>query len=278
MSNIEALLKEAASKLTSVSDSAFLDAEILLCLTLNKSRSHLRAWPDRQLSSEHIEAFWALVHDRRKGTPIAYLTGQREFWSRDFLVTPDVLIPRPETELLIELCLKLIPADRPYKLIDLGTGSGIIATTLAAERPLAEVLAADLSLPALNVARKNADRHRIDNIRFYHSDWFAGIPETLFDLIVSNPPYIAEGDSHLSQGDLRFEPKSSLCAAEQGLADISRITDQARKRLQPGGHLLIEHGYNQLQQVQTLFNDLGYDKVQTYNDLSGQPRVTSGHW
>jgi len=186
------------------------------------------------------------------------------------------LIPRPETELLIELSLQLIPTDRPFKLIDLGTGSGIIAITLAAERPLAEVIAADLSLPALNIARRNADKYRLDNIQFYHSDWFAGIPETLFDLIVSNPPYIDEDDSHLAQGDLRFEPKSSLCASGHGLADISRIARQACGHLQPGGHLLIEHGYNQLQQAQTIFNDLGYDKVQTHSDFSGQPRVTYG--
>lgn len=276
MRSIEFLLTEAISRLSSSSDSALLDAEILLCLAINKSRSHLRAWPERVLSSQHIGVFWELVQERQKGTPIAYITKEREFWSRVFYVTPDVLIPRPETELLIELSLKLIPADRPSKIIDLGTGSGIIAITLAAERPLAEVIAADLSLPALKVARLNAERNRINNLRFYHSDWFAEIQETSFDLIVSNPPYIAEDDSHLAQGDLRFEPKSSLCAKQQGLADIRLIASQARNRLQSGGHLLIEHGYDQMQYVQTLFKDLGYDNVRTYNDLSGLPRVVYG--
>lgn len=278
MSSIESALQEAASRLTSVSESALLEAEILLCLALNKSRSHLRAWPERTLSPEHAGAFWTLVQSRQQGTPIAYLTGQREFWSRDFYVTPDVLIPRPETELLIELSLALIPADRPVRLIDLGTGSGIIAVTLSAERPLADVYATDLSLPALDVAKRNADRHRTNNIRFFHSDWLADVPEASFHLIVSNPPYIAENDSHLEQGDLRFEPLSSLCSARQGLDDIGRIADQARGRLLPGGHLLIEHGYDQMQPVQSIFNEMGYDKVQTYPDLSGQARVTYGSY
>ncbi len=276
MSSIKSVLKEAASRLTPVSESAFLEAEILLCLALNKSRSHLRAWPERLIAPEHAGTFWTLVQSRQQGTPIAYLTGHREFWSRDFYVTPDVLIPRPETELLIELSLALIPSDRPVRLIDLGTGSGIIAVTLSAERPLADVYATDLSLPALNVAKRNADKHRIDNIRFFHSDWLTDVPEILFHLIVSNPPYIAENDSHLAQGDLRFEPKSSLCSARQGLDDICRIADQARGRLLPGGHLLIEHGYDQLQQVQSIFIERGYDRVQTCPDLSGQPRVTYG--
>jgi release factor glutamine methyltransferase len=255
-----------------------LDAEILLCQALNQSRSHLRAWPDKQLQPEQIKAFKALLAQRRQGTPIAYITGNREFWSRDFQVSPDVLIPRPDTELLIELSLKLIPADEPVKVIDLGTGSGIIAITLAAERPHAHISATDFSLAALRIAQVNAEKHRINNIQFYHSNWFADVPDTQFDLIVSNPPYIAEDDVHLQQGDVRFEPQSALSAPEQGLADIRTIAGAARNYLKPGGHLLIEHGYNQQQQAQTLFKDLHYDNVQTYKDLSGQPRVTHGQW
>ena len=278
MHNIKSALNLAANTLTSISDSALLDAEVLLCLALNQSRSHLRAWPDKPLQPEQLASFLALLGQRQQGTPIAYITGNREFWSRDFQVSPDVLIPRPDTELLIELCLKLIPADDPVKIIDLGTGSGIIAITLAAERPRALLSATDFSLAALRIARLNADKHHINNIAFFQSDWFANIPETKFKLIVSNPPYIAEDDNHLQQGDVRFEPQSALSAPEQGLADIRAIAEAACDYLEPGGHLLIEHGYNQQQQVQALFKNLHYDKIQSYTDLSGQPRVTYGLW
>lgn len=278
MHNIKSALTESASTLSSISDSALLDAEVLLCLALNQPRSHLRAWPDKPLQPEQLAAFTALLTQRQQGTPIAYITGNREFWSRDFLVTPDVLIPRPDTELLIELSLKLIPADEPAKIIDLGTGSGIIAITLAAERPQAQVIATDLNLAALHIARANADKHLITSVEFYHSDWFTDVPDSKFNLIISNPPYIAEDDSHLQQGDVRFEPQSALLAAEQGLANIRTIAETARYYLEPCGHLLIEHGYNQQQQVQSLFKDLHYDKVQTYSDLSGQPRATYGQW
>lgn len=278
MHSIKSVLRDAADSLALISGSALLDAEILLCQALNQSRSHLRAWPDKQLQPEQIKAFKALLAQRRQGTPIAYITGNREFWSRDFQVSPDVLIPRPDTELLIELSLNLIPTDESVKIIDLGTGSGIIAITLAAERPHAHISATDFSLAALRIAQVNAEKHRINNIQFYHSNWFADVPDTQFDLIVSNPPYIAEDDVHLQQGDVRFEPQSALSAPEQGLADIRTIAGAARNYLKPGGHLLIEHGYNQQQQAQTLFKDLHYDNVQTYKDLSGQPRVTHGQW
>ena len=276
MSSINALLKEAASQLASVSESALLDSEILLCAALNKTRAHLRAWPDKEVAADQWEIFWELIQRRKQGTPIAYLTGRREFWSRDFIVTPDVLIPRPETELLIELSLELIPENQRVNILDLGTGSGIIAVTLAAERPLADVVAADLSLPALNVARHNAEKHQIGNITLYQSDWFADLPEQLFDLVVSNPPYIAEGDSHLAEGDLRFEPKSSLCAEQEGFSDIMKIAENALRWLKAGGHLLIEHGYDQPLRVQEIFKGLGYQNIKTHADLANHPRVTSG--
>ncbi len=259
-------------------DSALLDAEILLCMVIDKQRSYLRTWPDKQLQPEQLTVFRLLLEQRQKGTPIAYITGNREFWSRDFQVSPDVLIPRPDTELLIELSLELIPADKPFKIIDLGTGSGIIAITLAAERPQAQISATDISVAALRIAQLNADKHHTHKIQFYQSNWFATVPETKFNLIISNPPYIAENDSHLHQGDVRFEPQTALCAAEQGLSDIKIIASLARNHLEADGHLLIEHGYDQQQQVQTLFKELHYDKVQTYKDLSGQPRVTYGLW
>jgi release factor glutamine methyltransferase len=278
MQRIKSVLNEAVRRLAASSDSAVLDAEVLLCLTLDKKRSYLRTWPDKELQPEHTTRFWTLIQERQKGTPIAYITGSREFWSRDFRVTPDVLIPRPDTELLIELSLKLIPPDKPVKIIDLGTGSGILAITLAAECPHAHVTATDFSLSALRIARLNANKHSTHNIRFFQSNWFANVPDAKFNLIVSNPPYIAEDDIHLKQGDIRFEPQTALCAADQGLSDIKTIADKARNHLEPGGHLLIEHGYDQQHPVQTIFKDFHYDNVQTVADLSGQPRVTYGQW
>ncbi len=278
MHSIKSVLADALATLAPFSDSALLDAEVLLCRALNQPRSHLRAWPDKILQPEQLTSFSILLEQRQKGRPIAYITGNREFWSRDFLVTPDVLIPRPDTELLIELSLNLIPPDTPFNILDLGTGSGIIAITLAAERPQTQINAIDLSLAALHVAQLNSDRHSINNIKFYQSNWFSNVPDTKFKLIISNPPYIAEDDYHLQQGDVRFEPKTALSAAEQGLSDINIISSAACSYLETGGHLLIEHGYNQQQLVQSLLKDLHYDNVQTYVDLSGQPRATYGLW
>ena len=276
MPTIKTLLANTANTLTGHSDSPLLDAEVLLGFVLGKPRTYLRAWCDNTLTDPQLAAFAALIKQRLQGTPVAYLTGTREFWSRDFTVTRDVLIPRPDTELLIELSLALIPKDKAVQLIDLGTGSGIIAATLAAERPDAHVTAVDASLAALAVARHNARQHQLTNIEFYQSDWFSNVPDTLFDLVISNPPYIDPDDEHLQQGDVRFEPKTALIAEDQGLSDIQIIADKARNYLKPAGHLLIEHGYNQATQVQAIFNALAYDKVQSYRDLSGQPRVTYG--
>lgn len=278
MSTIATLLKEATSMLENSSDSAALDAEILLCLAMNKPRSHLRAWPDRKSEPGQVRYFQTLLQQRLQGVPVAYLTGRREFWSREFRVTPDVLIPRPETELLVEISLTLLPKDHPTKIIDLGTGSGIIAITLSKELSNAEVTATDLSLAALQVAKQNAAEHQANQIHFLHSDWLASVPQKKFDLVISNPPYIAENDGHLDQGDVRFEPRTALTANRQGLADIQTIARDARPYLKTGGHLLIEHGYDQEQLVQSIFRDMGYDNVQTYKDLSGQSRATYGRY
>jgi release factor glutamine methyltransferase len=278
MTSIQTILEQATQRLTASSDSATLDAEVLLCSILQKQRSHLRAWPDKTLDDQQADLFWAAVAKRQQGHPIAYITGYREFWSRDFQVSPDVLIPRPDTELLIECALKLIPNDKPCKILDLGTGSGIIAITLAVECPLAHVTATDISQAALTVAQSNAKQHGVDHIQFYLSDWFSQVPDSLFDLIISNPPYIAEGDPHLQDGDLRFEPQTALVAPDNGLRDIQTLVDQARSRLHNGGHLLIEHGYNQRDAVQDIFKRFAYKNVQTTIDLSGQPRVTYGQW
>ncbi len=279
MHTVQSALDDAVQRLISVSESPLLDAEILLCLVLEKDRSHLRAWPEKKLLPEQNSHFESVLQKRVSGMPIAYITGNREFWSRDFEVGRDVLIPRPDTELLIELALKLIPERQPYRLIDLGTGSGIIAITLAAERADCDVIATDRSEGALILARRNAQKHNVRNIQFVQSDWFVAISDSaLFNLVVSNPPYIADNDPHLTEGDVRFEPMSALIADNHGLSDIERIATAARRHLLPQGHLLIEHGYNQQDQVQAIFSQLNYRNIVTYPDLSGHPRVTYGQW
>ncbi len=250
----------------------------MLCTVLGKERSYLRTWPDQELDPGPVDAYRTILNERQQGKPIAYIIGNREFWSRDFKVSPDVLIPRPDTELLIEFSLELIPTNQPYKAIDLGTGSGIIAITLAAERPQAHISATDISPAALQLAQANAAKHNVQAIQFYQSNWFDKIPAGKFDLIVSNPPYLAEDDEHLQQGDLRFEPKTALIAAQQGLSDIRTIATTARDKLENGGFLVVEHGYNQQNDVQNLFRSLGYCNIQAHTDLSGQPRVTSGQY
>ncbi len=279
MANIvTALLDQAYQQLAAVSDSALLDAEVLLCHCLHKNRSFIRAWPEHQLTDQQAAEFLTLIAERQQGVPIAYLTGEREFWSRLFKVNPDVLIPRPDSELLIELSLDLLPTTQASKIIDLGTGSGILGITLAAERPGSQVIACDLSPAALNTAQDNAQQLQIDNVRFLASNWFSAITDRDFDLVISNPPYIDQHDPHLQQGDVRFEPDSALISAENGLQDIRLLADQARQHLKPDGYLLIEHGYDQQTAVQALFKRFNYQQITTHPDYAGNPRVTSGQW
>lgn len=271
---INALLNHATDKLKDCSDSAALDAELLLCHILKKERCYLRAWPEKELDPLQIKAFQTLLTKRQQGQPIAYLIGVREFWSRDFYVTPDVLIPRPDTETLIEICLDLIKPNDTLKLIDLGTGSGIIAVTLAAERPQLQVSAVDISLAALKIAQKNAQYHHTPNINFIQSNWFNTIPIQGFDFIISNPPYIAKEDPHLSQGDLRFEPDNALSATQNGLADIISICQQSQAYLNTNAYLMIEHGYHQQEAVHHIFSQYHYHNIHCVHDLAGHPRVS----
>lgn len=275
---IAELLAAAAAALAGSSETAELDAEVLLCHCLDKPRAYLRAWPERSPDAEQTSEFRRLLEQRRQGVPVAYLTGHREFWSREFLVGPEVLIPRPDTELLVELSLDLLPSDRPCRIIDLGTGSGILAITLAAERPLAHVIGVDISCVALETAKRNAERLRVNNVDFAASHWFSAISQSDFDLVVSNPPYIAANDPHLRQGDVRFEPAGALVSAEDGLKDIRLIAEPARSHLKPQGHLLLEHGYNQAAEVRAILSALGYRHVATHQDLANNPRVTTGVW
>jgi release factor glutamine methyltransferase len=276
---IHCALSEAAQVLQHASTSPALDAEVLLSQVVQRNRAFLRAWPERPLTAEQAHAYGALIASRLQGTPIAYLTASREFWSREFLVTPEVLIPRPDTELLVELALQYLSARRGAVLLDLATGSGAIAVTLAAESTESVVYASDVSTAALKIARRNAERHHVTRIGFLHSDWFEGFPGDLrFDLIVSNPPYIAEADPHLGQGDVRFEPTLALRAGPDGLAALRVIAAEAGGRLIPGGRLLLEHGYQQADELRALLSHCGYRDITHHPDLQGHLRVTEAAW
>ncbi len=273
---IEVTIISASKQLVPISDTALLDTEVLLCHVLKKTRSYLRAWPEKVLSLEEYNKFQQLLNQRLRGQPIAYITGKKEFWSREFKVSPNVLIPRSDTELLIELSLNIIKNKVNPRLIDLGTGSGNIAITLAAERPDSDIIATDVCNQALKIAKHNTKTHQIKNIHFIRSDWFDNILQNEFDLVISNPPYIACNDPHLSQGDVRFEPDCALVAADKGLKDIRMICNHARDYLKSKGMLLIEHGCDQQAAVQTIFDEYQFYDITTHNDLSGNPRVTTG--
>jgi len=253
-----------------------VDAAVLLAHVLGCARTWLVAHDDDPLPRLQADAFFALAKRRRAGEPVAYLTGTREFWGLSLRVTPDVLIPRPETETLVELALEWLPRDGAQRVLDLGTGSGAIALAIAAERPRARVVATDASAAALAVARDNAARLALTNVEFTHADWYDGVPGGAFDLVVSNPPYVAADDPHLSAGDLRFEPAGALASGVDGLAALRTIVGGAPARLARGGALAVEHGYNQSPAVQDLLREAGFSRITVRRDLAGIPRVAGG--
>lgn len=257
------------------SDTPRLDVELLLSFTINKDRSYFVAFPERELTVAQEQQFNALLDAAVTGKPIAYITGSKEFWSLDLTVTEDTLIPRPDTETLIEKVLGYYSSEKTKTLIDLGTGSGAIALALKKELPSWQVLACDYSEKALLVAQENAKRLGID-VGFSRSDWLAAFNDVRVDVIVSNPPYIEEGDAHLKK--LGFEPVSALVAKDKGLADIKTITAQACRFLNKGGSLWLEHGFNQGAAVREILIDAGFDQVDTFKDLAGNDRVTSGFY
>jgi release factor glutamine methyltransferase len=252
-----------------------IDSRALLRAALEVSDTHLIAHPGQTLTDRQRERYLAWVERRRAGEPIAYLTGEREFHSLAFTVTPAVLIPRPETELLVDAALERVPAHAPFRVLDLGTGSGCVAVAIAKLRPRAQVTATDVSRAALAVARENAARHG-SSIEFIESDWLNALAGRRFDLIVSNPPYVAERDPHLAQGDSRFEPRVALVAGADGLSCIRLIIVQARAHLEPGGGLYFEHGYDQAARCRALLAQAGYFEVATPRDLAGIERVSGG--
>jgi release factor glutamine methyltransferase len=303
-------LASAQAVLANVSNcgEAKLDAQLLLQHTLNVNRAWLIAHENENLVPEKLAEFNSLIERRAKGEPIAYILGEREFYGLNFMVTPDTLIPRADTETLVEIALAKIAVDKVitntsfrsmsessvfqadnYKtldsdirrndgvtVLDLGTGSGAIALAIAKHRPQAQVIAVDASQAALAVAQRNAEHLQISNVQFLLSDWFSALEQVRFDVIVSNPPYIEQDDTHLTQGDLRFEPISALASGQDGLDDIRTIIDDCLVHLKPQGWLMLEHGYNQAQAVADLMAQIGLLNVETIKDFGGNDRVTIG--
>lgn len=276
---VAGLLDDATARIASALGLAHrdarLDARVLAAHVLGVDTAWLIAHDTDPLADTHAAAFESLLTRRLEGVPIAYLVGTREFYGRPFQVSPGILIPRPDTELLVDLALARKPPDQAMDVLDLGTGSGCIAITLALERPLARVTAVDRSAAALVIAERNADILNA-HVEFLTSDWFAALAGRRFDLIVGNPPYIAAADPHLTRGDVRFEPLTALAAGRDGLADLRQLTAAARNHLSPGGVLLLEHGYDQADAVRALLRESGIPRPQSWPDLAGIPRVSGG--
>lgn len=273
---IEKLLDSAAARLDATSDSPRLDAELLLAQVLGKSRTQLRTRPDLEIDDTSQRAFDGLLLARLQGTPLAYLAGEREFWSLPFRLSRATLIPRPETESLVETALASIPDDQAWRVADLGTGSGIVAVAIASERLLCRITATDVDQAALDIAGENAARLGLGNIEFRCGSWYEPLGNLRFDVIVSNPPYVREGDPHLDQGDVRFEPRRALVSGADGLDAIRLIIENAPAHLRPGGRLLLEHGYDQAEAIRALFEANRFIEVRSTRDLSGHERVTLG--
>lgn len=271
------MIKEAlalAMESLSASETPDIDSQFLLCYVLACKTSHLLMWPDKVLSPDEEQTFIDLVKQRQQGIPIAYLTGKRGFWSLDLSVTEDTLIPRPDTELIVEKSLAKMKSG--MQVADLGTGTGAIALAIAVEKPEVTVFAMDASAQALAVASLNKAEHDLNNVQFWQGYWLSAIQDRSLDMVISNPPYIEAADPHLQQGDVRFEPITALASGDDGLDDIRQIIAQARRALKPNGWLLIEHGYQQGQAIRSLFEQQGFSLIQTYQDFGGNDRVTEG--
>lgn len=277
VNKVRNLLADAELHLQAIA-SARLDAEILLACSMNTDRASLYAHPEREVSEDHAANFQLLLNKRIDNYPVAYLVGSKEFWSLELKVDQNTLIPRPETECLVETALEFIPVDRQYDILDLGTGSGAIALAVARERPNSKVLAVDLSQDALNVSIENADRHNIENVHFMQSDWFSELSGKQFDLIISNPPYVESDDSGFNQGEIRYEPRLALDGGYQGMQAIIHLIPAATHFLRPDGRLMLEHGYQQASMIQHLFSVNRYKDIHGQQDYAGHDRVSFAQW
>ncbi len=276
MTTLAALLAEGTQRLADSSDSARVDCEILLGHVLNKPRSYFFSHPEHEVSAAQAAQFRDWLQRRAEGQPVAYLVGRQAFYQHEFLVSPDTLIPRADTELLVDAVLERLPADDALRIADLGTGTGAIAISLALSRPRWQLEAVDFTVAILDLVQRNVSRLQATNVKILQSNWCARLHGD-YDAIVSNPPYIAEQDRHLDQGDVRFEPRSALVAGDDGLDDIRVIVAQSRPLLRVGGLLALEHGYDQADAVQTILCDNGFARIETLRDLGDNDRVTLGH-
>jgi len=273
---LKILLTEGTKQLAETSVSGRLDAELLLCHVLDISRAQLFANPEGLVDEDEATEFFAFVARRAAAEPLAHLTGYREFWSLDLRVTPDVLVPRPETELLVEQALKLIPLNECWDVLDLGTGSGAIPIAVSTERTRCNFTATDSSAAALRIAQWNAAEHADTAIELIEGSWFEPLGNRQFDLIVSNPPYVATSQLELTDAELQYEPKQALYSGADGLDDIRVIIRTTPEHLQPGGILMLEHGFDQADAIAELMQAAGFSDIKTHSDLAGQPRVTEG--
>jgi len=258
-------------------ESARRDTEILLCHCLGKPRAWLYTWPEKEVSPDCARQFGQLLDQRRTGLPVAYITGEREFWSLPLAVNSATLIPRPETETLVAWALEL-PLPEAASVLDLGTGSGAIALAVASERSLWQVTAIDTNSEALKVAQANAARAGLQRVSFLQSNWYEAVSEQRYNLLLANPPYIDGDDPHLACGDVRFEPRSALVSAQGGLADLDLLVTGAPVHLLNGGWLLLEHGFEQADAVRGMLRNAGFQQVSTRRDLAGQERISGGCW
>lgn len=282
MHTIRTLVAEAqqalADTLALQADEARLEARLLLQHVLKVDRAWLISHDRDAILADHHTEYRALLERRLKGEPVAHILGRREFYGLDLAVTPATLIPRPDTETLVEAALQKTPGNSPCTVLDLGTGTGAVALAIASQRPTAQVTAVEKSEAALRVASSNAAHLGLDNVRYLRSDWFSALDNETFNIIVSNPPYIATDDPHLRQGDLRFEPLTALASGHDGLEAIRVIIDQAPGHLQPDGWLMLEHGHDQAHAVRGLMQQTGFEQVSSIRDLPGIERVTLGQW
>ncbi len=274
--NIQQALQQASLNLSDTSTTAILDAQVLLSYVLQCNTAHLAAWPEKELNKDQTTQYLGLIKQRSQGNPVAHLTQQREFWSLHFSVNDSTLIPRPETETLVEYILSVFGNNKNITLLDMGTGTGAIAISIASEKPSWEIIASELSSDALALAKHNSDFHQTNNVNLIQSDWFSNITRHDFDIIVSNPPYIADDDPHLQQGDVRFEPESALVSGDTGMDDIEHLCLHAKNYLKNDGYLIVEHGYNQQRQVAKCFTKNGFINIEQKQDLAGHIRMTAG--